>query len=421
MAEQNETPDPEKSPQERHRIWNMIHKDWALTVIVCGFVLILIAAIFVESSEIGHFLTVAFNAFEPIIIGIAIAFVLYKPEIGLERLYGKCRKKFPRFPVMAFSILTSYICLILIVILLIRIIWPQFVSSILDFGNNILVYYNNFIDVLNSDRGKNIMDFLTENGFDVAEIRSKLVDFSSYLPTIVSAVTSWASGMIGGLFDLLIGLFFSIYVLANHKTLKRQIKRISKHFLSTSHYRSFRHYSTMTFQIFSDYISGILIDSIIVGVVTFIVISIFGIEYPLMIATVVGVTNIIPVVGPFIGAIPCALILLTVNPVHAVIFVIIILVIQQLDGHILKAYIFGNAVGLPSIWVLFSIIVGGALFGAYGMLLGVPIMSVIYAVIRDKTADSAEPGDTPKPKRQLHPIRDTLHLIRRVQHRNRNS
>ncbi len=413
-----DTPRASKRAEKKAHRWDIIHKDWAATVILCGVVLIIVAALFVEASSVRNILQKILDVFQPIIIGVVIAFVLYKPTIFLERLYGRAKQRHPRFPATALAVLTAYVLLIVLITLLVRIIWPQFVSSILDFGSNILVYYNNALDYLSNGRGATILDFLNDNGIDLTQIRTMLVDLTSYIPTILSAVSSWTYSLLGGLLDVVIGLFFSIYVLGNHKRLKRQGKRLTTHFLSAPHYATFHHYGTMIFRIFSDFINGVIIDSLVVGIVTFIVISIVGIEYPLMIAVVIGVTNIIPVVGPLIGAIPCTLILLTVNPFHAIIFVIIILIIQQLDGHLLKVYIFGSSLGLPSVWVLFAIIVGGNIGGAVGMLLGVPIMSVIYTILAEKTADTSSPEDkTERKSKSLHPIRLIRTLIKRYQHR----
>lgn len=131
----------------------------------------------------------------------------------------------------------------------------------------------------------------------------------------------------------------------------------------------------------------------------FCVMSIGGLEYPMMIAVIIGITNMIPYVGPWMGTIPCALILLMVNPGHAIAFVIIVIIAQQIDSNLIYPRVVGTSVGLPAIWVLFAITVGGGLFGVLGMIVGVPVMSIIYTVMREKTA-SGTPNQPSQPERK---------------------
>ena len=180
--------------------------------------------------------------------------------------------------------------------------------------------------------------------------------------------------------------------LAGKNKLRRQGKRILRHFLPKKHYQRLSHYGRLTFNTFSNFVSGQLSDAFILGVLIFCVMTIGGLEYPMMIAVIIGITNMIPYVGPWMGTIPCALILLMVNPIHAVAFVIIVIIAQQVDSNLIYPRVVGTSVGLPAIWVLFAITVGGGLFGVVGMIFGVPVMSIIYTVIREKTM-----GDTPEP------------------------
>ena len=135
-------------------------------------------------------------------------------------------------------------------------------------------------------------------------------------------------------------------------------------------------------RMFSGFINGKIIDSLIIGVITFIVTSIFRIPYAILISVIVGVTNVIPFFGPYIGAIPCAFITIMVNPIKGLYFIIIIIIIQQFDGNILGPKILGNTTGLSSFWVLFSIVFFGGMFGFMGMLIGVPLFAVLYDLIR---------------------------------------
>ena len=135
-------------------------------------------------------------------------------------------------------------------------------------------------------------------------------------------------------------------------------------------------------KIFAGFITGKILDSLIIGVICYVCMLLFGIEYPLLISVIVGVTNIIPFFGPFIGAIPSALILLLVNPLSALWFLVFILILQQLDGNVIGPFILGDYVGVSAFWIMLSIMVGGGLFGFAGMLLGVPVFALVYAIVR---------------------------------------
>ena len=138
----------------------------------------------------------------------------------------------------------------------------------------------------------------------------------------------------------------------------------------------------MVFNLYK-FFEGKLLDSLIIGIICFIFMILFRMEYSLLVAVIIGLTNIIPFFGPFIGAVPSIFILLIISPLQALIFAVFILVLQQVDGNIIGPRIIGDSVGLSSLWIMFAIIVGGAYFGVAGMILGVPVFSVIYTLLRD--------------------------------------
>lgn len=312
----------------------------------------------------------------------------YRPTCQIDKLFQRVRKKFPRFPTGAMAVFCSYFLMLALLCVIIWIIVPQFITSIRDFGDNIMLYYNNVMKFLNSSRGEQILKFLEDNDINPAMLRTKLMSLTTYIPDAVGTLSTWASGLIGGVIDFFIGLIFSVYVLAARNKLRSQGRQILRHFLPEKHYHRLSHYGRLTFSTFSNFISGQLSDAFILGVLIFCVMSIGGLEYPMMIAVIIGITNMIPYVGPWMGTIPCALILLMVNPGHAIAFVIIVIIAQQIDSNLIYPRVVGTSVGLPAIWVLFAITVGGGLFGVLGMIVGVPVMSIIYTVMREKTASA---------------------------------
>lgn len=391
---------------------SLINKQWAATIIFSGIVLLAVFFLLIRHEVFMNALSYILGVLRPIIIGLFIAFMLYRPTKQIDHFLQRAKSKFPKLPTVGIAVCISYLLLLLIVTAIIWIVVPQFIQSISDFTDNIMVYYNNIMRMLNSERGEQALKFLNEIGFDPATLRTRLTDLTSYIPDALGTVGTWAQGIIGGVIDVLIGLIFSIYVLGSQNKLKKQGRRILQHYLPEKYYNRLSHYGRLTFTTFSDFISGKVIDSFFIGLIVFVIMSIGKLEYPMMISVVIGITNIIPFVGPFIGTIPCALILLMVNPIHTVAFVIIIIIVQQFDCNILTPYIVGTSVGLPAIWVLFAITVGGGLFGVLGMLMGVPVMSVIYTVVLEKAGDDSEEihkKDKPKPLRKIPAL---LHRVK---------
>lgn len=383
----------EQTPKKKkNSTWNLINKQWASTIIFSGIVLMLVAFLFIRHTIFTNVLTYVWDIIRPIVIGLVISFLLYRPTDLLQNIFEKLKewRKWKRFPSNALAVILAYVLMIAIIVSVISIIVPQFIDSITDFAGNLMSYYNKLIIYVNSEKGTRIKQLLTTAGIDITQWRSLLNNFSDFIPTAVGTVGTWASGLIGTLIDFFIGLIFSIYVTAGRKKLSIQSKRLFQHFIPEKHYNRLTHYTGMIFNTFSEFISGKILASFIVGILTFLCMIIGGLEYPMMIAVFVGITNIVPVVGPFVGAIPCALILLLVNPWHMVAFVIIILIIQQIDSNLLTPYIVGNSIGLPALWVLFAITIGGGMFGIIGMLLGVPVMSVLYNVVKEKTSTEEE-------------------------------
>lgn len=197
---------------------------------------------------------------------------------------------------------------------------------------------------------------------------------------------------------VLVSIIVAVYLLNGKEIFLAQSKKVIIAKFSEENKDKIFDFFTFTNKTFGGFINGKIIDSIIIGILTYITMNIIGLPYPLLISAIIGITNIIPFFGPFIGAIPSAIIILTVDPLQAVYFAIMILVIQQLDGNIIGPKILGGTVGLPSFWIMFAIIIGGGLFGFIGMVLGVPVFAIIYYYFRRhiefKLNEKNMPSDT---------------------------
>ena len=181
--------------------------------------------------------------------------------------------------------------------------------------------------------------------------------------------------------SVFIGLIIMFYLLLDEEKFKHQVKKLAYGAFPEKAGDEIMYVGRLSVRMFNSFIAGKAVDSLIIGIVCWLVVTILQMPYAPMIGFIVGITNMIPVFGPFIGAIPCLIILLIINPWQSLEFLIFIIILQQIDGNIIGPHILGDSMGLPTLWVMFAIIVGGALFGVVGMFLGVPIFSVIYTLV----------------------------------------
>lgn len=218
-----------------------------------------------------------------------------------------------------------------------------------------------------------------ESVLDVVVNTIKSIDLGAFVSNLTSSVYS----VVMGVFDALLGIVAAVYLLIYKKQLCAQAKKITVAVFRADHADRLLEIARRTNRVFGGFVIGKILDAILVGVLTYLALLIMGMPYAPLIATIVGVTNIIPFFGPFLGAVPSALLLLIENPIDAVYFVIFILVLQMIDGNIIENRILGEKLGISDFWVLVSILVFGGVFGFAGMLLGVPVFAVIYSLIAD--------------------------------------
>lgn len=377
-----------------------INTPFARTVIFSGVVLLLVAFLLMRLETVSTWIRTILSTLRPVIIGAAITLVLHTPVRRLEGFFQKVTKG-RRFPCSAVAVILSYLILFSVLTGIVCIIVPQFSQSLVDFADQFTIYFINFQKFLqnNSSKGQELYDLMQQIGLDFAQIKSWLTDLSmtvsSYVPNLMEKIGTWATSLISVVIDCFIGLIFSLYMLSGRKRLKSQAKRILQKAFSKENYRRISHYGNITFEIFSNFVGGQLVDACILGLLCFIGMSIFKFQYPVLISVIIGLTNMVPIVGPIVGTVPCALILLLVEPKQAIWFVVFVIIIQQIDSNLIYPRVIGGSVGLPAMWVLFAVIVGGGLFGVLGMLLGVPVMSLIYVILREKTLPAGETPPSP--------------------------
>ena len=338
--------------------------DW-LGIIFCsiGFY-ILLGHLNLFVGAVGKVL----NILAPFATGIVIAYVL---DCIVRPVHHKLLKDNPKMRWLA--ILIAYVAAVLIIFVLGWMVIPQVISSIVILFENLPSYFNNVQSLLLT---------IQENyGLDVSKAVTALDDYEQLMnelgnllagavPKIVASVGSIASNVV----DIFTAIASSVYMLAEKDKLLRQLRILARAILPRPVVQVVLDTFTLANENFEGFFIGKIIDSGIIGVLTFVCCSLLNISFAPLIAVVVGITNIIPVFGPFIGAVPCIIILLFVKPIDAVKFLVLILIIQQVDGNIIGPKILGKSIGVSALWVLFAIVLGGDLWGVVGMVLGVPVL-----------------------------------------------
>lgn len=313
----------------------------------------------------------------PFIAGFAIAYLLNTPMCFFERRLYK-NSKYRR----VLAITTVYLLALAVVVILLNLIIPQVVQSITDLAANMQTYLNS-LDTLVGDLSEQfqveddgISEMLGSYQDLMSDLSKKVTDA---LPQIVDVGFAVGNGVISGI----TAVISSVYMLAGKDRLVPQLKKIMYASLPKRRADWLLEVCSQANRIFVGFINGKLIDSAIIGVLCFILCLIFRIPYPMLVSVIVGVTNIIPFFGPIIGAIPCLMILVIVDPWAALRFFALVIGLQQFDGNILGPKILGDSTGLSAIWVLIAIVTCGGLFGFPGMVLGVPTFAVLYSLVRE--------------------------------------
>ena len=386
----DEKPDRE-SLFERHR--ENIYFRWGLTAFIVIVACVIVAEIVINLSSIRDTLRVLIRVMAPVFYGLGIAYLLdpivERLQLVLRPPMEKRMKKPGRAESLSrgLSVLLAMVLLVLVVWALLAMVLPQLLDSLNTIIGNLPVYYNTLSTW--------VSDLISDN-IEMADFTGEVMDtvydyFTNYLTSsllprvqsMVVSLTSSAVSIVRALVNLVIGLIISVYLLLGKDRFLAQAKKLSYALLGERRGGYLCNVCTFANQAFGGFIGGKIIDSIIIGVLCFIGLSLMKMPYTLLISIIVGVTNIIPFFGPYLGAVPSALLLLVIDPLHALYFIIFILILQQVDGNIIGPRILGDTTGLASFWVLISILLFGGLFGVLGMILAVPLFAVIYKLLQE--------------------------------------
>lgn len=362
----------EKRPERSPGGWMV----WILVGILIVLVMANLDALLKPLKTLGRILT-------PIMIGLVMAYLL-NPFLRFFQIkvFYKLRRTVNR----ALSMLCTYIVMFAILAGVIWLILPQVIDSINDFRVNGMFYVNRLIDSLNNVIAS--LPFELPGGNENILSLEKLLTYSMQLieqlgTGLIGSIGNFASSALTALKNVLVGFFVSIYVLLSKDRLSAGCRRILHALFSDRTEKALLRYTSQANSKFGGFIVGKMVDSLMVGFTCALFFTVFKIPYPILIAVIIGVTDFIPFFGPFIGAIPSAIIIFIADPSKALLFVILILVVQQIDGNLLAPLILGDHTGLTSLGVLIAITLMGGLFGFIGMLIGVPLFALIMTMLDD--------------------------------------
>ena len=374
--------------------WEKKYLYWGIT----AFCVIACATLFYMALNyigvVGKALRALIRILSPFIWGLVLTYLLHPLVRVLEnklfapffaRLFAKNPRHTGRRLARAAAVLCSEIILLAVVTGLFFLIIPQLYSSI----ETIVINSPIYIERLTVWATKMLTDF--------PEIRSYVTDLlgdmneglmgwlqTTVLPGLGNLLSNVSTGvryLLTGVYNLVIGIIVSVYLLSDIENYVASAKRMLYSLLSPEAAKKVLDGLAFTDRTFIGFLNGKLLDSAIIGILCYIVCAILNMPYALLVSVIIGVTNIIPFFGPFIGAVPSAIIILMVSPIKCLIFVVFIIILQQVDGNLIGPKILGSSVGINGFWVMFSIVLGAGLFGFWGMLLGVPVFVVIYTAV----------------------------------------
>lgn len=377
---------------DKNNKYKAIAAYFVIALLIAAFGVILLISLISDGllfSWIGRF----FDVIAPVVYGFFIAY-LVNPVMKFckKHIFRFTERKKPHPKLRhILSVITAFLFVLLLLFLFFILLIPQIVSSYNDLSARMEDYItsaqswadNTVKNVgLFGFRFENLSDFLSTTNF-AQSLKNLISDSGDVFQTIASYVIASAGKIVIGLKNGLIGFILAIYFLLKKDKLIAQSKKLMAALFKPAKLRTLLRESRRINKTFGGFITGKLLDSLIIGLLSFIIFAIFGIPYYPLIALIVGVTNIIPIIGPIIGAIPCAFIIFIADPGKVLWFILMILIIQQIDGNLIGPKILGDSTGLSSMWVLIAITITGSLFGLTGMFLGVPLFAVLYSWIKN--------------------------------------
>lgn len=376
--------DPGGERQSMKVEWNIRY----LTIAVYSFVVIALSILFyLIASDITIFsenISGFFGTLQPVIIGAVMAYLFnFILEIIEKHITDPVMKKnkMPRLK-NAIGIIITYAIIGFLVYLFIIIIMPQLVSSV---ARLVTLVTDNFDDisawVISQIEGLHIREDYLQ--FIVEWWNGVLDNVFGFVTGLIPVIGSIVGIVLASVWNIAIGLVISVYLLFDKNRFRALGRKVTYSIFHGPRANRILELTRRADTIFGRFLSGKILDSVIVGILTYIILLIFNMPFPILVSFIIGITNIIPFFGPFIGLVPSFFIIAIVSPIQALWFILIIILIQQFDGNILGPKILGDSLGISAFWILFSLLIAGKLLGFIGLIIGVPLFVFIYSIIKD--------------------------------------
>ena len=340
-------------------------------------------------AKIGSVLEMIFHIIFPFILGGAIAFIINMPMKWVENtFFGRERwknnetiQKIKR-PV---SLMAAILLICAVIGIVFFVVVPQLGDTFIRLGRDVRVFWPKAqewaVDLF--ENNPEIAHWISELEMDWDKVVSQAISFVKVgAGTILGSTVSVAKSIVSGAANFAIAFVFAIYILISKETLKRQVEKVLSAFCSDRKVESIVKISSLTHRTFANFLAGQCIEAVILGFMFFVTMTIFRFPYALLVGVLIAFTALIPIFGAFIGCAIGTFLILVENPMQALAFVVLFLILQQVEGNLIYPHVVGNSVGLPSIWVLVAVTIGGSLMGIVGMLIFIPFVSVVYTLFR---------------------------------------
>ena len=370
-----------------------------ILLITYGVVLV---AVIVKLDAVGGWLGGVLAAFQPLIAGLVIAFILDRPCNFFARQYAKLLPGRAGRAARPLAVVTAYLAVILFIAVLVALVVPELTHSIEMFIGNIGTYAANFQDLYDWVVAK--LDLEQLASLDLSSgisdtlkdlLTGALDTLTNTLPHLVTMTSVVVSGVVTGV----LALVFSIYMLSGAPRLTAQCRRLVKAYLPPRLSTPLLSVAHLTVDTFSKYVNGQLVEACILGGLCFAGMCVFRFDYAPLISVIIGVSALIPIAGAYLGAGVAVLLLVMIRPLEALWFLLFLVTLQQLEGNLIYPRVVGTTMGLPGIWVLAAVTVGGSLLGLAGMVVSVPIAAVLYTLLKnDLRARLSAQGTPPAPE-----------------------
>ncbi|MGL5042667.1 MAG: AI-2E family transporter [Culicoidibacterales bacterium] len=339
---------------------------------------IILGVVLLRIDLFGNYLSSFFGLISPLLVGVGIAFLLNRPMIFFEKLIRKIYKKQSALPRIT-AVILSYILLVMFIIGIISVVVPQLIISGNTFYRNLDQYQENL---------ENLIEFTNQwfvlEELNIDEIVATVVDvLSKSAATLIPNLLAWTSNVFTVVVTSIFAVVFSFYFLIGKEKKITVIRNMILVYGKEKVYRNISYLYHITVEIFNKYVIGQITEAMILATLCYLGMKVFGFEYSLLISVLIGITALVPIVGAYVGGGIAFFLLVIISPMQGMLFLVYLIVLQQVENTFIYPHVVGTSLGLPPLFVMLAVIIGGGLFGFTGMILGVPVMAIIFTVIKN--------------------------------------